>query len=69
MLKKINGETWYCCPECGQKIHPVKPGARGVMVACKGKKKDGTRCTWTGEIRWDAAIKDSIQIKQGAGWY
>lgn len=69
MLKIINGETWFCCPQCGQKIHPVKPGARGVMVACKGKTKDGARCTWRGEIRWDEAVRAMIPIKQGAGYY
>lgn len=69
MVKTINGETWFCCPQCGQKIHPVKPGARGVMVACKGKTKDGARCTWRGEIRWDEAVKAMIPIKQGAGYY
>lgn len=69
MLKTINGETWFCCPQCGQKIHPVKPGARGVLVACKGKTKDGARCTWRGEIRWDEAVKAMIPIKQGAGYY
>lgn len=52
MIKEINGRTWFCCPECGQKIHPVKLGACGVFAICKGKKSDGTRCNWSGEIRW-----------------
>lgn len=68
MIKTINGETWFCCPNCGQKIHPIKPGARGVMVSCKGKK-DGAKCTWHGEIKWDEAIKSSVPVKQGAGYY
>lgn len=53
MIKIYNGETWFCCPICGQKIHPVKPGARGVMVVCKGKY-NGRRCTWAGEITYKA---------------
>lgn len=69
MLKTINGETWFCCPECGQKIHPVKPGARGVMVSCKGKKKDGAKCTWRGEISWNDGVKASVPVKPGAGYY
>lgn len=69
MLKKIGNETWFCCPECGQKLHPVKPGARGVMITCKGKIADGKKCTWSGEIRWDAAVKASVPIKRGAGYY
>nr|DAF68153.1 MAG TPA: hypothetical protein [Caudoviricetes sp.] len=20
MIKTINGQTWFCCPECGKKI-------------------------------------------------
>lgn len=53
MIRDINGKTWFCCPVCGQKIHPVKPGAQGVFAMCKGKKPDGGRCDWAGEIRWD----------------
>lgn len=64
MLKVIDGETWFCCPQCGQKIHPVKPGARGVLVACKARK-----CEWRGEIRWDAPPELYVPMKQGAGWY
>lgn len=52
MIKTINGKTWFCCPQCGKKIHPVKPGAQGVLVACKGKRPDGTRCNWAGEIKY-----------------
>lgn len=52
MLKIINGKTWFCCPKCGKKIHPVDPGARGVLVVCKGKRPDGTRCNWAGEIKY-----------------
>lgn len=52
MIREINGRMWFCCPECGQKIHPVKLGACGVFAICKGKKSDGTRCNWRGEIRW-----------------
>ena len=53
MVKIIRGQAWFCCPECGKKIHPVRKGARGVYVMCKGKHKDGTRCYWRGEIRYD----------------
>lgn len=51
MIKTINGQTWFCCPECGKKIHPVKPGACGVLVKCTGKN-NGKRCDWYGEIKW-----------------
>ena len=51
MIKTINGKTWFCCPECGKKIHPVKPGACGVLVKCTGKN-NGKRCDWYGEIKW-----------------
>nr|DAS93990.1 MAG TPA: cysteine-rich protein [Caudoviricetes sp.] len=53
MLKEFNGQTWFCCPRCGKKIHPVKPDARGVYTVCKQKRKDGSRCNWSGEIRWE----------------
>lgn len=62
MINKINNRFWFCCPECGQKIHPVAPGARGVYVTCKGKA-----CTWSGEIRWD--VKPKIPLKPGGGYY
>ena len=42
MLKEINGKVWFCCPQCGKKIHPVAPGARA----------DGKRCNWRGECKW-----------------
>ena len=41
MLKEINGKVWFCCPQCGKKIHPVAPGARGVFVVCKQRRADG----------------------------
>lgn len=66
MIKKINGENWFCCPKCGQKLHPVKPGARGVYVKCKGKI-NGEKCDWFGEICWP--VSSSIKIKIGAGYY
>lgn len=53
MIKSINGRTWFCCPACGKKLHPVKPDARGVYAVCKQKRKDGSRCNWSGEIRWE----------------
>ena len=56
MIKEINGKTWFCCPDCGKKIHPVKPGARGVYVMCKQKRQDGTRCNWSGEIKYKSGI-------------
>ena len=45
MIKNIKGKLWYCCPKCGQKIHPVSPGAvcSGVYVKC-------ARCGWSGEM-------------------
>lgn len=53
MLKRQNGKTWFCCPNCGKKIHPVKPGARGVLVKCNQKRADGEKCGWEGEIRFE----------------
>lgn len=50
MVKVIDGQTWFCCPKCGKKIHPVKVGAQGVFAVCKQKRKDGSRCNWAGEI-------------------
>lgn len=52
MVKEINGKDWFCCPRCGKKIHPVKPGACGVFVVCKQKRADGRRCNWAGEITY-----------------
>lgn len=39
MIKTINGEQWYCCPHCGQKIFKVDSSARcdGVKIKCKGR--------------------------------
>lgn len=51
MVRRIQGRNWFCCPECGRKIHPVALGARGVFVTCKGKRPDGKKCGWSGEIR------------------
>lgn len=62
MIKKIDGRTWYCCPKCGKKIHPVSPGARGVWVTCPGKRADGTRCTWAGEIKYTTGRRTPIPI-------
>lgn len=53
MIREIAGRTWFCCPQCGKKLHPVDRGARGVYVMCKQKRRDGTRCCWSGEVRWD----------------
>ncbi len=58
MLKEINGKVWFCCPQCGKKIHPVAPGAGGVYVVCKQRRDDGKRCSWRGECCWpkDTAV-------------
>lgn len=53
MLKQISGRVWFCCPLCGKKIHPVKPGARGVYAKCKGKTETGLPCNWSGEITYN----------------
>ena len=66
MIKEINGKTWFCCPVCGQKIHPVRPGAQGVFAMCKGKKPDGGRCNWAGEIRWGGFIEVSDSLIEEA---
>lgn len=55
MIREIDGQTWFCCPECGKKLHVVKRGARGVFVWCRGRHPDGSRCTWRGEIQYDPA--------------
>lgn len=68
MLKIIDGQTWFCCPQCGQKLHPVKPGARGVFAVCKGKR-GGVKCNWSGEINWGEGVKASVPVKTGAGYY
>lgn len=45
MIRIINGRRWYCCPECGQKLHILAPGALciGVVTRCR-------RCRWEGEM-------------------
>ena len=55
MIREIDGQTWFCCPECGKKLHVVARGARGVFVWCRGRRADGSRCTWRGEIQYDPA--------------
>lgn len=52
MIKEIDGQTWFCCPGCGKKLHPVKRGARGVLTRCRGKLPDGRKCDWSGEVLW-----------------
>lgn len=52
MIRVIDGVTWFCCPVCGKKLHPVERGARGVFAACRGKLPDGSRCAWRGEVKW-----------------
>ena len=53
MIKEIDGQTWFCCPGCGKKLHPVKRGAGGVLTRCRGKLPDGRKCDWSGEVLWD----------------
>lgn len=60
MVKESNGKTWFCCPKCGKKIHPVAPGACGVFVVCRQRRKDGKRCGWSGEIRYPVENVDII---------
>lgn len=33
--------NWYKCPECGQKLFMIKPGAiiRGLCIKCKQCRK------------------------------
>ena len=42
----------WTCPVCGKKLHPLQPGAvcHGVMAQCRGRRQDGSRCGWAGEI-------------------
>ena len=62
MIKIINGTTWFCCPGCGQKIHPVTPGAQGVLAICKARKRDGSRCNWAGEITYKPQEKPNYVV-------
>lgn len=43
VVRLINGQLWYCCPVCGQKLHKLTPDAicSGVMTFCR-------RCKWEG---------------------
>lgn len=43
VVKLLNGQLWYCCPVCGQKLHKLAPDAvcNGVTTFCK-------RCKWEG---------------------
>lgn len=66
MIKSINGRTWFCCPACGKKLHPVAPGARGVWTKCRGKLPSGERCGWTGEVRADGFIEISDSLIEEA---
>lgn len=52
MIREIGGWWWFCCPRCGKKLHPLRPDAicRGVLGRCRGVRRDGTRCGWSGEI-------------------
>lgn len=52
MIKRFQEQDWFCCPECGQKIHPVVPGACGVFAVCKAKVSRQERCNWRGEVCW-----------------
>lgn len=52
MINKIGAAWWYCCPRCGKKLLALKSGGicRGVLVQCRGRLKDGSRCGWSGEV-------------------
>ena len=43
VVKLVNGQLWYCCPVCGQKLHKLAPDAvcNGVTTFCR-------RCKWEG---------------------
>lgn len=42
MVRLIGGRLWFCCPHCGQKLHPVSANAscHGVTTYCKKCKKE-----------------------------
>lgn len=43
MVKEINGEKWFCCPDCGKKLFKVLDGqswASGIVTFCKKCKKE-----------------------------
>ena len=43
VVRLINGQLWFCCPVCGQKLHKLTPDAvcSGVITFCK-------KCKWEG---------------------
>lgn len=43
VVRLINGQLWYCCPVCGQKLHKLTPDAicSGVITFCR-------KCKWEG---------------------
>lgn len=45
MVKTINGNLWFCCPRCGNKLHPVEQDAicHGIITEC-------VRCKWRGPM-------------------
>ena len=53
MIRTIDGQGWFCCPVCGKKLFPVAPGAvcRGLWAKCRGRRPDGRKCAWEGEVR------------------
>ena len=42
MLKKVNGETWACCSQCGQKLQRLTDQSIliGVPLYCKKCKRE-----------------------------
>lgn len=40
-IRLIGGELWFCCPNCGQKLHQIAPTANchGVTTYCKRCRK------------------------------
>lgn len=42
MIRSIGGRKWYCCPNCGKALFPLREDTRvsGLVLRCKACKHD-----------------------------
>lgn len=43
MIKIVEGQKWYCCPDCGKKLFRLaglNASAKGIVLFCKKCKKE-----------------------------
>lgn len=42
MIRRINGQDWYCCPYCKKALFPVYDNTevKGLTYRCKACKRD-----------------------------